>query len=193
MIIIGITGTIGAGKGTIVDYLIEQYVFAHFSVRKYLTERLTLEGKHVNRDTMTELANRLRSEHHSPSYIIEELYKMAAMSNQHCIIESIRTVGEIEKLKSIGNFYLLAVDADRAIRYDRIWMRKSETDRISLETFIDNENREMENKDPNKQNLAGCIALADCVLTNNTDVTTLEAQVNNFMTQNVFNDRATIL
>jgi dephospho-CoA kinase len=192
MIIIGITGTIGAGKGTIVDYLIEQYDFAHFSVRKYLTERLTIEGKDVNRDTMTELANRLRAEHHSPSFIIAELYNMAAKSNQHCIIESIRTVGEIEKLKSIGNFYLLAVDADRAIRYDRIWMRKSETDRISLETFIDNENREMENKDPNKQNLAGCIALADCVLTNNSDVTTLVAQVNNFMIKNVFNDRASL-
>jgi hypothetical protein len=50
----------------------------------------------------------------------------------------------------------------------------------------------MENKDPNKQNLAGCIALADCVLTNNSDVTTLVAQVNNFMIKNVFNDRASL-
>ena len=31
MLIIGITGTIGAGKGTIVKYLIDKYKFKHFS------------------------------------------------------------------------------------------------------------------------------------------------------------------
>ena len=33
MIIIGITGTLGAGKGTIVDYLVKQKGFVHYSVR----------------------------------------------------------------------------------------------------------------------------------------------------------------
>ena len=36
MIIIGITGTLGAGKGTIVAYLIETRQFMHYSVRRYL-------------------------------------------------------------------------------------------------------------------------------------------------------------
>ena len=38
MKIIGITGTIGAGKGTIVDYLVKQKNFKHYSVRNFLIE-----------------------------------------------------------------------------------------------------------------------------------------------------------
>jgi len=32
--------------------------------------------------------------------------------NQNCIIESIRTLGEIEALRKIGHFHLLAIKAD---------------------------------------------------------------------------------
>ena len=40
MIIIGITGTLGAGKGTIVDYLVKERGFVHYSVRAFITEEI---------------------------------------------------------------------------------------------------------------------------------------------------------
>ena len=40
MIVIGITGTIGAGKGTIVEYLVEKKGFLHFSVREFLLKKI---------------------------------------------------------------------------------------------------------------------------------------------------------
>lgn len=40
MLVIGITGTLGAGKGTIVDYLVDSKGFAHYSVRAYLIEEI---------------------------------------------------------------------------------------------------------------------------------------------------------
>ena len=40
MVIIGITGTLGAGKGTIVDYLVNKKSFYHYSVSGYLKEEL---------------------------------------------------------------------------------------------------------------------------------------------------------
>ncbi|MDR0438308.1 MAG: AAA family ATPase, partial [Bacteroidales bacterium] len=52
--IIGITGTIGAGKGTIVDYLVSQKGFLHFSVRDFLSEEIERRGLPVNRDTMVD-------------------------------------------------------------------------------------------------------------------------------------------
>jgi dephospho-CoA kinase len=73
----------------------------------------------------------------------------------------------VEALKSKGIFYLFAVNADSIIRYNRITNRKSETDNISYETFIENETREMESDDPNKQNLSACIKMADFLFINN--------------------------
>ena len=165
MIIIGITGTLGAGKGTVVEYLVQEKGFVHFSVREYLSDVIKERGMEVNRDTMVITANDLRSKN-GPGFIIEELYRKAAATQKNCIIESIRTPGEIEKLRKEKNFFLLAVDADIRIRYDRIKMRGSETDNVSFETFRQNEIREMHSDDPNKQNLSECIRQADFVLRN---------------------------
>ena len=142
MKVIGITGTLGAGKGTIVEYLVNNLGYNHFSVREYLTEEIKKRGMPVNRDSMTNVANELRS-NHSPSYIIEQLYERAVMSGSNSIIESIRTPGEIDYLENQGNFLLIAVDADPKIRYDRILIRGSSTDNISYDTFISNEKREL--------------------------------------------------
>ena len=82
MILIGITGTLGAGKGTIVRYLVEDYHFNHYSVREYLKERAAERGiLKPNRDDFTLLANELRR-NHSPSYIIDELYRAASLKGK---------------------------------------------------------------------------------------------------------------
>ena len=176
MKIIGITGTIGAGKGTIVDYLVNNYGFKHYSVRGYLIEEAQKQNLPLNRDTYVQLANKLR-EIHSPSFIIDELYKEAERNRKDTIIESIRTPGEIASLRTKENFSLWAVDANPKIRYERIFARKSETDHISLETFLANEQREMSTDDPTKQNLTECIRQADVLCLNNDNFEELYKQI----------------
>ncbi len=176
MKIIGITGTLGAGKGTVVDYLVNNLGFKHYSVRSFLIDEITKNGLPVNRDTMTVEANKLRA-NHSPAYIIEQLYNKAVEDGGNAIIESIRTPGEVDFLKKQGEFYLIAVDADPKIRYDRIALRASETDYISYDTFIANEKREFTTSDSNKQNLSRCIEMADFVLQNNGNISELHKQL----------------
>ncbi len=176
MLIIGITGTLGAGKGTIVDYLTKTKGFKHFSVRQYLTEEIKKRNLPVNRDSMTEVANDLRKNHH-PAYIIEQLYYKAVKEGHNAIIESIRTPGEVDFLRKKGNFYLFAVDAKPEIRYQRIKLRSSETDNVDFDTFLANEKREMQTTDPNKQNLSRCIEMADFKFDNNGDINSLYRQV----------------
>jgi len=165
MIIIGITGTIGAGKGTVVEYLIDKKGFKHFSARAFLVEEIEKRGLENNRDNMVLVANDLR-EKNSPSFVADELFKRALESENSCVIESLRTSGEIESLKSKGNFTLLAINADPKTRYERIIGRSSSTDNISFEKFLADEQREMESTDPNKQNLSKCIGMADFVINN---------------------------
>ena len=165
MIIIGITGTIGAGKGTLVEYLVREKNFVHYSVRGFLIEELEKRKLAINRDTMVLLANELRQKN-SPSYIIDCLFEQAQNRGENAVIESIRTAGEAESLRNKGSFCLLAVDADPKIRYERIRKRNSETDHVNYEEFTANEQREMNTSDPNKQNLSRCIAMADYTLCN---------------------------
>ncbi len=176
MIIIGITGTLGAGKGTIVEYLVEKHNFKHYSARDFIIEEIKKRGLDVNRDSMTIVANDLRAKN-SPSYIIEELYAKANEKESNAIIESIRTPGEIEFLHKQGNFILLAINANPKIRYERIFERKSNTDKISFGEFLANEEREFKTTDPNKQNLSACINQANYTLKNNGSLEDLHSQI----------------
>ena len=173
--IIGITGTLAAGKGAIVEYL-ESKGFKHYSVRAYLTKLVEAKDLPVNRDSMVAVANELR-ENNSPSFIAEELYREAKESGGDVIIESIRTEGEVNALKAKGNFFLFAIDADAKLRYTRAIGRASETDSVTFETFVQNEEREWANTDPTKGNLRRCIELSDYKFTNNGSLDELYSQV----------------
>ena len=77
-------------------------------------------------------------------------------------------------MKQTGAFFLFAVDAPVKVRYDRIIKRKSETDFVSFDTFVENEKREMTSNNPNKQNISKCIALADYFFMNDESIEKLE-------------------
>lgn len=163
--IIGITGTLGAGKTTLVEFLKEKG-FTHYSVRDFLKEEIKKRKLPMNRDSMVKVANDLRTKN-SPSYIIEKLYEKAVLNSGPSIIESIRTLGEVACLRKKEGFILVAIDADRKIRFERINKRKSETDNITFIQFVEDEEREMTSDDPNKQNISACMKEADITIINN--------------------------
>ncbi len=177
-IIVGITGTIGAGKGTIVEYLLKNKGFVHFSAREdVINKEIEKRGLPITRDNMVLVANDLRK-NYGPSYVAEELFKMAQNSDKNCVLESIRTVGEVESLRGKGEFYLFAVDAERKTRYSRIQKRKNaQSDDVSFEKFVEQEEVEMKSDDPNKQNLSKCIGMADYFFDNNGTFEDLYKQV----------------
>ncbi len=182
MKIIWVTGTLGAGKWTIVDYLVQKKGFQHYSVRTYLIQEIEKRGMPVNRDSMVIVANDLRAEFW-PSYIVEQLYEQAKANWKNAIIESLRAVGEVEALKQKEHFLLFAIDADPKVRYERVVLRASETDKISYEEFVANEQREMNNIDPTKQNISACMQLADHLFTNDGTFEELHQQIDEVVTK----------
>lgn len=160
MIVMGITGTLGAGKGTVVDYLVNKKGFRHYSVSGYLKDKLIKKHLEPNRDNLQIIANQIR-ERYGPDYITKKLFKKAKKENTNAIIESIRNPKEAEFIKSQKNGYLFAVNATQKTRYLRIKKRGSEKDKVTFRQFKEQEKKELQSKDLNAQNLSKCIRMAD--------------------------------
>lgn len=163
--IIGITGSFGAGKGAVVDYLVREKNFSHFSVRSFLTKEIKHRGMPVNRDSMIVVANDLRKIH-GAEYIVESLYREAVDKGGDAVIESLRAVAEVRLIKRIGGF-VLGVDSDPHIRYERAVARGSDTDSVSYEEWLEQERKESNPDDPTKQHIFGALQESSVVIENN--------------------------
>jgi dephospho-CoA kinase len=178
--IIGITGTDGAGKGTVVDYLVSRHGFTHYSSRDFIMEEVTRLNLPTDRNQLRLTANDLR-EQFGNDVIVRKAYEKAASENKDTVvIESIRAMAEVEYLKSNGGI-LLAVDADPVVRYARVQGRRSETDKVSYEEFLAHE--ALENNDPNPHGMqkAKVMEAADYTIKNSTDKKSLAREVEKFI------------
>jgi dephospho-CoA kinase len=165
MIIIGITGTIGAGKGSIVDYLAQEKGFAHYSARDFLTAEIARRGLPMNRESLSFVSNDLRRTK-GPHVIAEALYNQAAANGKNAIVEALRNPAEVIFLKNNKDFFMLAVDAEAHLRYDRIVKRGLYTDHVTFDEFKQIDDRETTSTDPTAQNVRACVDMADAVINN---------------------------
>lgn len=179
--IIGVCGTLSAGKSTVAKILVERG-FKHFSVRDFLVQEITKRGVDVTRDNMVVVANELR-ERYGPSYVVGKLYEQGKEAGGNIIIESIRNVGEVESLKGKEDFFLLGVNASSQLRYSRLIDRGGIIDNISYEQFVSEEEREMNNPDPHKQNISRCFEMSDYVIDNEGDLDGLKNRVESVLNE----------
>ena len=177
--IIGLTGSFGAGKGWVADYLVSSRGFAHFSARTFIIAEITKRGMPIDRDSMIVVANDLRKSH-GPTYIFEQLVGMAKEHGGDCVVESIRAVAEAKYLKEQGGV-VLGIDADPMIRFERIQRRGNETDNVTFDEWRDQEIRESNPDDPTKQDIFGALKESDEIINNDGDEEALRQAVDAFV------------
>jgi len=165
--IVGITGTLGAGKGTIVDYLVKDKGFKHFAVSDtFLAGEAVKRGLTPDRPTRRDIANEYRSQ--GPTKLMEAVYEMARPAieaGERVIIEPQHTAAEVDFIKSKGGV-VFAIDADVRTRYERIQGRGGSKDDLTFEEFLAQQRMEMISDDPNKNNIAAAIMKADIIVRN---------------------------
>ena len=179
--IIGITGTDGAGKGTVVEHL-KTKGFTHYSARDFIEAEIKRQGLPSDRNQMRLTANELRAKHGN-EYVVKQAYEKAiAEGETKVVIESLRAVAEAKYLKQQGGV-LLAVDADPGVRYQRVQARRSASDQVSYEQFLEHEALEKNDPDPNGMQKAAVMEMADHTIMNDGTVEELEQKVETFLHQ----------
>jgi dephospho-CoA kinase len=163
MMLIGITGTLGAGKGTVTDYLVREKGFVHASVSEFLALEAERRGREADRQARHDIANEYRSK--GPTGLMEAVYESIDLYTERVVLEPQHTAAEVRFVQKKGGI-VLSVDANLETRYERISKRGSAKDNVSFEEFARVQKLEMSSSDPNKNNLVAAIEAADIHLMN---------------------------
>jgi dephospho-CoA kinase len=177
--IIGITGTDGAGKGAVVECL-KTKGFTHYSVRSLITAEIEKRGLEIHRPHMKLVGNAMRAEYGGSVMVKTATETAAAAGVVDFVIESLRTVAEVELLHESKGL-LLAVDADQHVRYERIYNRGSETDQITFDEFVTQEVSESTSTNVAEQNKVAVMQLADHTIMNDGIIEELHTKVEEWL------------
>ncbi len=172
--IIGITGTIGAGKGTVVEYL-KSKGFSHYSSSGILKDLLRERGLPPTRTHLSPLADELMTTYLGG--VLSLSHERAQVEGaKDYILEAIHRESEAEYVRSIGGV-IWGVDADLDKRFERTVKRgEGEKDQVTYEQFVEHAKREDEGEG-SKANIRQVLQKADMVFANNGTPEELFAQV----------------
>lgn len=173
--IIGIAGTIGAGKGTVVEYL-KKRGFGHYSSSAVLRGLLREQGLPETREYMSPLADELMKTYAGGVLHFSHQQAEAAGLSDY-ILEALHRESEADYVRSIGGV-IIGVDADLQKRYERTVKRgEGEKDDVTFEEFIEHTKREDEGETGTGPNIRAVLQDADAVLMNNGSLEELYKQI----------------
>ncbi|VVB70235.1 AAA domain protein [uncultured archaeon] len=165
MLVLGLSGTFAAGKGTFIEIVKSHFNAYSVSTSDALRSEADKLGIIRTRNSLQELANKLVSQ--KGSGILAELSCVSIPSCDILIVDGLRRSGEFDFLeKKYGkNFHSVWIDADLKVRYERIKQRAREGESIlSFQEFKVSE--EKESNGLNSQNLTTCKNLCEFLLDN---------------------------
>lgn len=166
--IIGITGRIAAGKEVFVDYL-KHRGFIHYNLSDILREELIKNNIEITRKNLQDCGDKLRKEEGGGVLIKRLNYKLNR--NNNYVITGIRNPGEVLELRKQKDFVLIAINAPREQRFQRITKRAKPSDPKTWEEFLIVDDRDYCDKnDILGQQVGACIEMADFDVMNDSDI-----------------------
>ena len=184
--IIGLTGTNGAGK-TVAAAHLQTNGFAYHSLSDEIRAELEHEGREATRENLIETGNRLRADH-GPAVLAERV-KARLRPDRNYVIDSVRNPHEVRALRLTGNFCLLHLDGPREVRYERARARGGPRTPASLDEFIALEERETNSDDPTHQQLRVCREMADETLVNGGTIEELHSALDTLVKGRLMSER----
>jgi dephospho-CoA kinase len=172
-LIIGLSGEMGAGKGTVAKYLSERYQGKSHRFSTMLRDILDRLYLPQSRDNMQVLSTELRE------IFGEELFARVMSEDvrndtgELVIIDGIRRVADIKYLREFPHFKLFYLETDIEKRYERIHNRNENPDDMNL-TF---EQFKKDQEDESEMQIKELKGVTDFLVDNNGSFDELYKQV----------------
>ena len=143
-LVLGVAGTIGAGKDTFTNYIKEKYNFQIISMGDLVREEAKQLGMLEDRETLQDLANKRRAEFGIGYWARKAAKKISESKHELFAINGMRTPADVSSPKKVfgDKFKLLLLDATPETRFKRLKARKRLGDPKTLAEFKKQEERE---------------------------------------------------
>lgn len=170
--IIGLTGTHGAGKGTIARHLRKRFPVLRMSD----VFRAACDARSIpqTRENLIAVSAELVKRHGKEYAAVQIMKKITG----DAVVDGIRRPEEVDYFRKYG-LVLIGVDADIRVRYARVTKRHDTTDQLSFESFSRLEEEEMH--DAQNMQIRQCMERADIVLSNDGSEEELLRQIDDFL------------
>ncbi|KKR65770.1 MAG: Dephospho-CoA kinase, CoaE, partial [Parcubacteria group bacterium GW2011_GWB1_40_5] len=178
-LIIGLVGPIASGKGTIKEYIIEKYGASdcRFStILRDILKRLSLE---INRDNLINLSTILRL-NFGQDLLAKVIMEDAKNFNTNIVVvDGVRRMEDIQYLKKLDGFMLLAVDATPKVRHERLIIRNENVGdhKKTYDEFLADHDKETEITIP------PVMEVADLLIDNSGVLEELYSKIDNIITK----------
>jgi len=168
--IIGLTGTIGSGKGVVADYLVQKG-YTYYSLSDIVREETTKMGITHMRENLQNVGNGLRRKYGLG--ILAERTKEKIINGRNYVIDGIRNTAEVAALRTLPRFYLIGVDSPLNIRWERVKARGRASDAKDEKEFVRLDLIDRGQEEVYGQQVGKCLSLANFQILNNINLDAL--------------------
>ncbi len=164
--IIGLTGSMGCGKGEIVNIL-EKLGFKHITLSSMIRAEAKERGLPEDREVLMEIGNSMRAFDGAGVLAKKSLEKIKLSDHEDWVIDGIRNPAEIVELKTDEDFHMVGVHTDREVLIDRILSRSRAGDALVKEDIVAKIEREWGKGEPDDgQQVEKCMKDSDLIINN---------------------------
>jgi len=178
--IIGLTGSMGCGKGEVVKIL-EKEGFKYVTLSMMVREEARKRGVPEEREKLMEVGNSMRKEGGAGVLAKRALETIRSSGYDKWVVDGIRNQAEIDELRNGEKVYIVGIKTDLDLLVERIINRNRESDAKTRDEIVHKVHREWGEGEPEDgQQVGKCMEKVDELIDNNGTLEDLNRNFTNY-------------